>query len=108
MLQRSSEPSQYLSIRYSERLADIEAAASVGSKGDSYDNALAESTNGLYKAECVGIDGPFRTVGQVELATASWVEWFNADRLHSFCGNIPPEEYEAAYYAAKDVTDEVA
>jgi putative transposase len=108
LVHHSDRGVQYLSIRYSERLADIEAAASVGSKGDSYDNALAESTNGLYKTECVGIDGPFRTVGQVELATASWVEWFNAERLHSFCGDVPPEEYEAAYYAAKDVTDEVA
>jgi putative transposase len=108
LIHHSDRGVQYLAIRYSERLADIEAAASVGSKGDSYDNALAESTNALYKAECVGMDGPFKTVGQVELATASWVEWFNTERLHSYCCDVPPDEYETAYYAAKDVTDEVA
>ena len=89
---------QYLAIRYTERLADEGAVTSVGSKGDSYDNALAESVNGLYKTELIRARGPWRTVDAVELATAAWVAWWNAERLHGACGDIPPAEFEAAYH----------
>ena len=92
------ESSQYTSIRYTERLAEAGALASVGSVGDSYDNALAESTIGLYKTECVCLDGPFRTVDELELATLIWVDWFNTTRLHSAIGDIPLVEFELDYY----------
>jgi len=92
------ESGQYTSIRYSERLSDIGALASIGTVGDSYDNALAETVVGLYKNECVKIDGPFRTVDELELATLSWVHWCNENRLHSAIGDIPPIELEALYY----------
>jgi putative transposase len=72
--------------------------ASIGTVGDSYDNAMAESVIGLYKLECVSHDGPWRTVDDLELATLSWVHWFNHHRLHSMIGNIPPFEYETKYY----------
>lgn len=108
LVHHSDRGVQYLSIRYSERLADIEAAASVGSKGDSYDNALAESTNALYKTECIGMEGPFKTVGQVELATASWVNWYNTTRLHSFLGDISPAEFEEMYYNNQEVAKEAS
>ena len=72
--------------------------ASVGSKGDSYDNALAETVIGLYKTEVIRPRGPWRTVDDVELATASWVHWWNTSRLHGACDDTPPLEYEAAYY----------
>jgi putative transposase len=98
VLRRSLEPGQYTSIRYTNRLADVGAVASIGSVGDSYDNAEAESLIGLYKAECVRRDGPFRTVDDLELATLSWVHWFNTNRLHSSIGYLPPTEFEATYY----------
>ncbi len=85
---------QYLSIRYTERLAEVDAVASVGSKGDSYDNALAETVNGLYKTELIRRGGPWRSVEDVELATLAWVNWWNTERLHSACGYVPPAEYE--------------
>lgn len=91
------ESAQYLAIRYTERLADEGAVTSVGSKGDSYD-ALAETVNGLYKTELIRAQGPWRTVDQVELATAAWVTWWNEGRLHSACGDVPPAEFEAAYH----------
>src|SRR3954453_1179433 len=91
--------SQYTSIRYSERLAEIGIAASVGTVGDSYDNALAETINGLYKTELIKRRGPWRTVDHVEYATAEWVDWFNHRRLYEYCGDVPPAEPEAAYYA---------
>ena len=72
---------------------------SVGSKGDSFDNALAETVNGLYKAELINRRGPWRSVEQVELETAAWVHWWNTARLHTACDNVPPAEYEAAYWA---------
>jgi putative transposase len=97
VLRRLLEPAQYLAIRYTERLADEGAVTSVGSKGDSYDNALAETVNGLYKTELIRAQGPWRTADQVELATAAWVAWWNEERLHSACGDIPPAEFEAAY-----------
>jgi putative transposase len=104
LVHHSDRGTQYLAIRYSERLAEAGAVASVGSRGDSYDNALAETVNGLYKAELINRQGPWRTVDQVELATSEWVHWWNTQRLHSACGNVPPAEYEAAYWA----TDQVA
>ena len=98
LIHHSDAGSQYTSIRYTERLADAGALASIGSVGDSYDNALAESTIGLYKTECVRLDGPFRTVDELELATLIWVDWFNTTRLHSSIGDIPPIEFELDYY----------
>jgi putative transposase len=98
LIHHSDAGSQYTALRYSERLADVGALASIGSIGDSYDNAMAESVVGLYKNECVKIDGPFRTVDELELATLSWVHWFNENRLHSSIGYQTPLEAEQAYY----------
>ena len=98
VLRRLLEPKQYLSIRYTERLADAGVVNSVGSEGDSFDNALAETVNGLYKAELIHRKGPWRSVEQVELETAAWVHWWNTGRLHSACNDVPPAEYEAAYH----------
>jgi putative transposase len=91
--------SQYTAIRYTERLAEANIAASVGSVGSSYDNALAESINGLYKTELIKPRGPWRTLDTVEIATAEWVDWFNHRRLYEYCGDIPPADLETAYYA---------
>jgi putative transposase len=96
--------SQFTSVRFTERLAEIGARPSIGTVADSYDNALAETTNGLYKTECVyGPDAPrpWDDVEEVELATLSWVHWFNEQRLHSHCHDTPPAEFEAAFYAAQ-------
>ncbi len=98
MLQRPIESTQYVSIRYSERLAEAGIEPSVGSKGDSYDNALAETINGLYKAELIHRRGPWKTKEAVELATLEWVSWFNHHRLLEPIGYIPPAEAEANYY----------
>lgn len=98
LVHHSDAGSQYTAIRYSNRLVDAGAVASIGSVGDSFDNAMAESVIGLYKTECVRHDGPFRTVDDLELATLSWVHWFNTVRLHSSIGYVPPAEFEAAYY----------
>src|SRR5680860_697325 len=97
----SDAGSQFTSIRYGERLAEFGATPSIGSVGDSYDNALAETTNGLYKAELIygPEQGPWRTIEAVELATLSWVSWFNTERLHGYLGDLPPAEFEDAYYA---------
>ncbi|MGH8940522.1 MAG: IS3 family transposase, partial [Actinomycetes bacterium] len=95
LVHHSDRGSQYLSVRYTQRLADEGAVASVGSRGDSYDNALAEAVNGLYKAELIGPRGPWRTASQVELATLAWVGWWNQRRLHGALGDIPPAEHEA-------------
>ena len=89
---------QYMSIRYTERLAEAGGVASVGSRGDSYDNALAESFNGLYKTELIRHLGPWRGLDDVEFATLEYVDWFNHRRLHSSIGMIPPAEHEATYY----------
>ena len=97
VIHHSDAGAQYLAIRYSERLADAEALPSIGTVGDSYDNALAESTIGLYKTECVNFEGPWRTVEELELATLLWVDWYNTSRLHSSIGDIPPSEYEQNY-----------
>lgn len=91
---------QYTAIRYHNRLLQAGALASIGTVGDSYDNAMAESLIGLYKAECVSQDGPFRGLDDLELATAEWVHWFVTSRLHSMIGYVPPVEFEAAFYAA--------
>jgi putative transposase len=98
VLRRPVESGQYTAIRYADRLADAGAVASIGSVGDSYDNALAESVIGLYKTECVHRDGPWRGVDDLELATLSWVDWFNTTRLHSSLDYLPPIEYENNYY----------
>jgi putative transposase len=94
----SDAGSQYTSMRYTTRLAEIGAAPSVGSVGDSYDNSLAESTIGLYKTELIRRHGPWRTLEEVELATLGYVDWFNQRRLHGQIGDIPPAELEATYY----------
>ena len=99
----SDAGSQFTSIRYGEHLAELGAVPSIGSVGDSYDNALAETVNGLYKTECIRgpAAGPWRNVGEVELATLAWVHWFNHQRLHSYLADIPPAQFEAAFYAAQ-------
>jgi len=89
---------QYVSIKYTERLAEAGLVPSVGSVGDSYDNALAETINGLYKAEVIHRRGPWRTLEAVEYATLEWVDWFNNRRLLEPIGHVPPAEAEAAYY----------
>ena len=91
--------SQYTSIRFSERLAEAGIQPSVGAVGSSYDNALAETINGLYKTELIKPRKPWRTIEEVELATAEWVDWFNHHRLYEYCGDIPPVDLEIAYYA---------
>lgn len=103
LVAHSDAGAQFTSVRFTERLTEIGARPSVGTVADSYDNALAETTNGLYKTECV--HGPdahgWDDVDELELATLSWVHWFNEQRLHGHCGDIPPAEYEAAFYAAQ-------
>ena len=108
LVHHSDRGVQYLAIRYTERLAEAEAVSSVGSRGDSYDNALAETVNGLYKAELINRQGPWRSVEQVELATAEWVHFWNDRRLHSACGDIPPAEFEAAYHQRLQAATEAA
>jgi putative transposase len=98
VVHHSDAGAQYTSIRYANRLFDAGALASIGTVGDSYDNALAESTIGLYKAELVHHEGPWRGVDDLELATLTWVSWFNETRLHSSIGHVPPIEYETQYY----------
>ena len=98
VVHHSDRGSQYLSIRYSERLAEAGAQPSVGSVGDSYDNALAETIIGLFKTEVIHRRGPWRTLEAVEYATLEWVDWFNHRRLLEPIGNIPPAELEAAYH----------
>ena len=99
LVHHSDRGVQYLSIRYTERLAAEGAVTSVGSRGDSYDNAMAESIIGLYKSELITMRGPWRSVDDVELATLCWVHWWNTTRLHSAIGHLPPDEFEAAHYA---------
>jgi putative transposase len=98
LIHHSDRGSQYLSMRYTERLADAGIEPSVGSRGDSYDNALAESVIGLFKAEVIKRKGPWRTLEAVEFATLAWVDWFNHRRLLGPIGFVPPAEYEARYY----------
>lgn len=99
VVHHSDRGSQYLSIRYSERLAEAGAQPSVGSVGDSYDNALAETIIGLYKAELIHRRGPWRNIDPVEYATLEWVDWFNNRRLLEPIGNVPPAEFEATYHS---------
>jgi len=107
LVHHSDRGSQYLSIKYTERLAEAGIKPSVGSVGDSYDNALAETINGLYKAEVIHRRGPWRSFEAVEFATLEWVNWFNHRRLLEPIGNIPPAEAEANYYAATDAMDKL-
>jgi putative transposase len=104
LVHHSDRGSQYLSIKYTERLAEAGIEPSVGSVGDSYDNALAETINGLYKAEVVHRRGPWRSFEAVEYATLQWVNWFNNKRLLEPIGNVPPAEAEKRYYAMLDET----
>jgi transposase InsO family protein len=99
LVHHSDRGSQYVSIKYTERLAEAGIEPSVGSVGDSYDNALAETINGLYKAEVIHRRGPWRSFEAVEFATLEWVDWFNHRRLLEPIGNIPPAEAEARFYA---------
>lgn len=100
----SDAGSQITSVRYGERLAEIGAVPSIGNVGDSFDNALAETVNGYYKAELIRgptRTGPWTSVENVELATLSWVHWHNTARLHGYLGDRPPAEFEEAFYATK-------
>lgn len=99
LIRHSDRGVQYVSIKYTERLKDFGVEPSVGSVGDSYDNARAETINGLYKAEVIWRRGPWRSLEQVEFATLEWIDWFNNKRLLEPIGNIPPAEAEARYYA---------
>ena len=98
LVHHSDRGTQYLSMRYTERLAEADIAPSVGSRGDSYDNALAESIIGLFKTEVIQLKGPWRHLESVEFATLRWVDWFNNRRLLEPIGYVPPAEYEASYY----------
>jgi transposase InsO family protein len=102
LVHHSDKGSQYLSIRYTERLTEAGIQASVGSTGDSYDNALAESIIGLYKTEVIRRRGPWRNIEAVEFSTLEWVDWFNNRRLLEPIGNVPPVEYERAYYRRQE------
>ena len=98
MLRRPVESTQYTSIRFTERLAEAGIQPSVGAVGSSFDNALAETINGLYKTELIRPRKPRRSIEEVEYATATGVHWFNHHRLYEHCGDIPPVELERAYY----------
>lgn len=104
LVHHSDRGVQYVSIRYTERLADAGIEPSVGSVGNSYDNALAETINGLYKTEVIHRRGPWRSLDVVEFATLEWVDWFNNRRLLEPIGNIPPAEAEERYYAQLEAT----
>lgn len=103
LIHHSDRGSQYLSIRYSERLVEAGVEASVSSVGDAYDNALAETINGLFKAEVIHRRGPWQGLDAVEYATLEWVDWFNNRRLLEPIGNIPPAEFEELYYTEQEV-----
>ncbi len=100
LVHHSDAGSQYTSFRFTGHLIDTGIDASIGSVGDAYDNALAESTIGLYKTELIKPHGPWKTLSEVELATAEWVDWYNNQRLHSAIGHIPPTEHETKFYAS--------
>lgn len=107
----SDAGSQFTSIRYGERLAEIGAVPSIGTVGDSFDNALAETVNGYYKAELVygpAHRRPWKTVEEVELATLTWVYWHNHERLHGYLGDVPPAEYENTIYADETTSNQLA
>ncbi|MFV1963523.1 MAG: IS3 family transposase, partial [Acidimicrobiia bacterium] len=109
LVTHSDAGSQFTSIRYTERLDEIGALPSIGSIGDSYDNALAESVNSLYKTELIygPNQGPWKTIEEVELATLSWVHWYNTQRIHGYLDNVPPAEYEDAYHAERSIKQPV-
>lgn len=98
MVHHSDRGAQYTSIALSETLAETGIAASVGAVGSSYDNALAETINGLYKTELIKPRKPWRSVDDVEFATAEWVDWYNHRRLYEYCGDMPPIDLETIYY----------
>jgi putative transposase len=98
LIHHSDRGCQYLSFRYSDRLAEVNVAASVGSRGDSYDNAMAESLNGTFKAELIKLHRPWRTRDATEIAIIEWIDWYNTVRLHGEIGDIPPAEHEADWY----------
>jgi putative transposase len=98
LVHHSDRGVQYTSICYTDRLEELGAARSVGSKGDSYDNAAAESLNSLYKRELIDLRGPWKGLADVTKATMEWVDWYNNHRLHSYCKNVPPDRYEEAFY----------
>lgn len=99
LIHHSDKGVQYVAVRYTQRLAEAGAVASVGSTGDSYDNALAEAFNSLFKAELLRNKGPWASIDDLEIATAEYLDWFNHRRLHGEIGTIPPAEYEADYYS---------
>lgn len=101
LVHHSDRGVQYTSIRYTERLAEENAVRSVGSKGDSYDNAAAESLNSLYKRELIDLKKGWQDIDDVMIATMGWVQWYNESRLHSYCGDMPPKEYEEIYYKTR-------
>jgi putative transposase len=108
LIHHSDRGAQYVAVRYTQRLADSGAVASVGSKGDSYDNAAAEAFNSLFKAELIRNRGPWRSIDDVEIAVAEYIDWYNHRRLHGEIGHVPPAEYEQAHattVAASDVTE---
>lgn len=102
LVHHSDRGVQYTSIRYTERLGEVNAVRSVGRKGDSYDNAAAEALNSLYKKELIEREGPWSGTADVMLATLDWAAWYNKERLHSACGHIPPDEFEENYYARQE------
>ena len=106
MLRRPIEPGQYLAIRYTDRLIEAGIEPSVGSTGDSYDNALAESVIGLFKTEVIRRRGPWKGIEDVEFATLTWVAWYNRSRLLEPLGYVPPTEFEEAYYRDRGVAAE--
>ena len=113
VLQRPIEPAQYTSVRFGETLSLSGLIPSIGTVGDAFDNALAETTIGLYKTEAIRDDSPFRRgplqrLADVEMLTADWVHWYNTDRLMHRLGRIPPTEYEAIYYATNTAQPEAA
>lgn len=108
LVHHSDRGTQYLSIRYTQRLAEAGIESSVGSRGDSYDNALAETIIGLYKTELIRHRGPWRNIEAVEYATLEWVDWFNHRRLLDSIGNIPPAELELAYHRQREESAKVA
>ena len=108
LIHHSDRGSQYLSIKYTERLGEAGIDPSVGSVGDSYDNALAESTIGLFKTEVIDFMGPWKSVGQIEWETLKWVNWYNTKRLHSKVGYITPQEAEENFYEALNAAEKAA
>ena len=106
LIHHSGRGCQYLSIRYGDKLIEAGIEASVGSVGDSYDNALADSINGLYKTEVIRHRGPWKNIEEVEYVTLEWMEWFNNQRIPEPISNVPPAEYEMSYYGQLEGSSE--